>query len=1112
MMHIHSGTTIRQYQIDSVIGRGGMGIVYRATDTRLQQNIALKVLYPNLASQESYFRRFFREGQAVTRLNHPNIVRIYEVGQEDSACFIAMEYVEGQTLSSFLEHRGALPVEEALDIGIQIASGLECSHGQGVLHRDIKSGNIMITPDGLIKILDFGLARIAGVSALTMTGNVVGTVDYISPEQVMNDKVDGRSDLYSFGIVLYEMLTGQLPFAGDEPISIIYQHINDDPIPPSSIRPQLPVEVDRIVMTMIAKRPINRFPSASVTREELASCRAALSDLYEKQKSGLSSGVLHEQFRLRGRDEFACPVIGRDEELQALKTCIDITVTGKGGLEMIGGIEGTGKSRLMREALDYAASKGMWTFSGGCLYQEMAMPYQPVIDALSHRLAALSPAGNNHLRALIKEHYPAIAGLMPHVWSVEERKYLEETAPATLSPAAEQQRLFQSILQLLFQLADERGILIGLDDMHWADTGTAQLLHYLARQVDGRSISIIVAFRPEEVSETSEAPFAETMRRLQSEQIGHTMLLDNLNDRAIHSIVREIMSSRAIPASIGDRVYKESGGNPLFAIEILKWWRDRSRTHVLDQGALEQIEENTELIPPRITDLIARRLNRLNDHERELLEVAAIGGVRFYVDGLAVTMNMGRMETLRNLHRMERRHGLVQPVERGLYQFSHGKIQEVLYRDLPEALRQEYHAAWSRTFLARKESGEEVPVEILATHLYLGGNEAEAFPYLMQAGERARKMRAFREARKYWEQAEKILNNQDEDTSQDSRIEVMLNLGRIYYDLGDWNQATEYNKQTFGIAQKAKKINPQAKALQQLGAILVGRNQWNAAIQLFEQSMKLYEQAQDDMGIGSVNNYLGNIAYWRGQWEKATFFYDQALYIFKNKNELLNSAIVNSNLGNIYYSQGDNEKAIDYYNNSFNINKVVNNILGIAEVDINLGMVYERMEQWDKALEYHRDSVDLLERMGHTRQLWNAYINYSRVLARIKDVTLAGEIITKAHKILKDIKSQRGMAEARRVDGLIASMAQEWKLAGNMFDESERLCLESKDPYGHAETLRERGYMFIEKGDHKQGIHFLHQAEQAFQAIGAKGDVTLIQSKLKNLEMTWSHSNEQHHL
>ena len=1110
-MNIKPDTLLRHYEIASVIGRGGMGIVYKARDTRLDRDVAVKVLYPHFSGQKEYTKRFFREAQAVARIDHSNVVKIYEIGQEDDeTCFIVMEFIDGRALSDMLEENMKMSAEDVLNIAIQVASGLECTHEQGVYHRDIKPGNIMITGDGAAKILDFGLARVAGLSALTLTGNVMGTIDYIAPEQVLNEKVDHRSDLYSFGVVLYEMLTGQRPFSGHEAIAVIYQHINDNPVPPSTHRPGLQAEIDQLVLTLLAKQSSDRYQSTSALLTDLNTCRDLVSTDAGQVTIRLESHPVQVGLPIsRPHDEFHTILIGRTDEQERLQEAVKQALAGQGRLTLLAGNEGTGKTRLAIETLEYADTQGMWTLFGSCLYHEMSMPYHPFVEALSQRLSSarpgVSPVGYARLRSRILEETPDVAVLMPHIWTLQERRRLEERAPVSLNPEAEQQRLFQSIMYLMLLLAEDRGVVLCMDDLHWGDSGSVQLLHYLTRQLAGRRLYLLATYRPEEVEGTdqkAEAPLAETLRRMNSEGLGETIALSNLDETGVRTLVHEIVGSRAVPVSISDRVYRESGGNPLFVIEVLKWWRDKTKPEEQDPDwtHLEQIVEDEDLVPPRINDLIERRLSRLQDTERELLEVAAVGGTRFDVDDLASVTGTGRMDVLRQLDRLRRRQGIILHVEGGTYRFSHGKIQDVLYHELPEALRQAYHAAWGQILLTREQAGEDVAVEMLATHLYKGGDEQQAIPYLKQAAEHAKQMSAFREARKYWEQVDAALAQQDAPDTEKTQIEVDLKLGWVYYELGDLDDAINRYKKVFGAAKQLGDMRAQADSLMALGILLRNRNQWNEALKLFEQSLLLYTRGNNQREIAVVHTHMGTISSWRGQWATAKQHYQIALEIMIDLDEIADIASITSNLGNVALAEGEDDAAIKYYEMSAQGHQQTDNILGIAEVDANLGMVYERTEQWEEALRFHKESVELFERMGNSRNLWNAYVNYARMLARISDLNLAEEICQKAKEILIGQGNQRGLAEARRVDGLIASLRGEWKTAIQRFDESEQLCQEARDPYGHGETLRERAFMLLRRGDAEQAVAVLQQAEQAFLEIGAHGDAAIVQRKLDEIQ------------
>lgn len=251
--------TVSHFQVFDRIGAGGMGVVYLAEDTRLERRVALKFLPLQLCANKRARQRFIREAKAASALNHPNICTVHEIGEDDDGqTFIAMAHYEGRTLKQVLE-TGPLPIEEALDIARQVATGLACAHRKGIVHRDIKPANIMVTDDGLAVVLDFGVAKLADSVELTKTGSTVGTAQYMSPEQIRAEPVDQRTDIWSLGAVLYEMLTGQRPYEGDYAQQLVYKILNEEPQPPRSLRPSVPEDVGGIVTRLLEKDRDTRY-------------------------------------------------------------------------------------------------------------------------------------------------------------------------------------------------------------------------------------------------------------------------------------------------------------------------------------------------------------------------------------------------------------------------------------------------------------------------------------------------------------------------------------------------------------------------------------------------------------------------------------------------------------------------------------------------------------------------------------------------------------------------------------------------------------------------------------------------------------------------------------
>jgi serine/threonine protein kinase len=258
-----------RYEVGRLLGAGGMAEVFEGRDRLLARRVAIKVLQAQFVRDPSFLIRFKREAQAAASLSHPNIVGVYDTGSEDGTHFIVMEYVDGRTLKEVIRAEGPLYPERAAEICADVCSALVAAHARGLIHRDIKPGNVMLTPDGKVKVMDFGIARATTSETITQTAAVVGTAQYISPEQAQGQTVDYRSDLYSLGCCLYEMLTGTVPFTGATPVAIAYRHVREDPTPPRMLNADVPAPLEAICLKAMAKLPDNRYQTAAEFQSDL---------------------------------------------------------------------------------------------------------------------------------------------------------------------------------------------------------------------------------------------------------------------------------------------------------------------------------------------------------------------------------------------------------------------------------------------------------------------------------------------------------------------------------------------------------------------------------------------------------------------------------------------------------------------------------------------------------------------------------------------------------------------------------------------------------------------------------------------------------------------------
>lgn len=280
-----------RYELLEKIGEGGMALVYKARCRVLDRIVAVKILKNEFANDNSFVEKFKIEAQAAARLSHPNIVNIFDVGQEQDVYYIVMEYVEGRTLKEIVHEEAPLPVDTAVNIAIMICDGIHHAHERGIIHRDIKPHNILVTRDGIVKVADFGIAQAITKKTITYGGKILGSVHYISPEQARGEPLTRATDIYSLGCVLYEMLTGTLPFDAESPITVALKHIHDDPVPPRKLNENIPVEVENTILKAMDKVPARRFSSAEYMRNTLlGSGRGGL--VYDNRRSNRENTII----------------------------------------------------------------------------------------------------------------------------------------------------------------------------------------------------------------------------------------------------------------------------------------------------------------------------------------------------------------------------------------------------------------------------------------------------------------------------------------------------------------------------------------------------------------------------------------------------------------------------------------------------------------------------------------------------------------------------------------------------------------------------------------------------------------------------------------------------
>ena len=756
-----------RYQVQRLLGEGSKKRVYLARDTKLDTDVAVALIKSDGLDTEGLVR-IQREAQAMGRLrDHPHIVTVLDIGSEAGQTYMIQEVLRGGSLDELLQKEQGLPVEQTLRIGDEICQALQYAHRQGIIHRDVKPGNVWLTQDGTAKLGDFGLAVSVDRSRLTQAGMMVGTSLYMPPEQALGGDVSARSDLYSLGCVLYEMATGRPPFLGDGSLAIISQHVNTQPVAPLFLNPGLPPALDALIGRLLAKAPDERPESAAMVIEELRSIRDSA-----PAEPGAATAVASSA-GLQGVDWGR--FVGRREELAQLKAALENMLSGRGALVMLVGEPGIGKTRLAEEFGVYASLRGAQVLTGRCYEGEVALPYRPFIEAFRQYARSRPDA---ELRSELSDGAPEVARLVSEI----RQRFSEIPEAPPLEAEAERLRLFESVSTFVCNASRSKPIVLFLDDVHWADKPSLLMLRYLARAVAGERVLILGAYRDVELDRTH--PLSEVIATLRREQPYERVLLRGLPEDDVLAFLSAIEPPEELAAGRHDlaaALYRETEGNPFFIREVL--------SHLSEEGQLQREGgvwtakgSISDLgIPEGVREVVGKRLSRLSEGCNRMLTVASTMTGGFSWEALKAISDEGEAALLDLLDEAlaaqlvaERRGDGA-----GSYDFTHALIRQTLYGELSTPRRVLLHRRIGEALEALYGEHVEPHLAELSHHFFQaapGGDVDKALDYATRAGDRALELLAHEEAVAHYEVALQALALKGAPEDQ-RRSELLLALG-----------------------------------------------------------------------------------------------------------------------------------------------------------------------------------------------------------------------------------------------------------------------------------------------------------------------------------------------
>jgi len=873
------GTLLDQrYRILRRLGSGGAGVVYEARHEEMDRRVAIKVLHGELFQSPAAFERFRREARAAGRLAHPNVVLIHDFGRAgDDEAFLVMELCDGGNLADRLAREGALAPATTLELLAEVAAAVDAAHAAGVVHRDLKPANILFA-GGRVKVADFGLAKMFVGDDAQLTGaHAIGSPLYMSPEQCQGLAAGPASDVYSLGVIAYELLTGAPPFRGLTVQSILMAHVARAPEAPRALVAELPEAAETALLAALAKEPERRPRSAGELVAALAAglaglSPAALTSTGWRRAPAAGPGRTSRTTRERSGTTAAEP-IGREGELARLAELVARAGEGVGHLVTIGGEPGTGKSTLvgafLRRTRDQlpAALVGL---GRAAEHFASAEPYSPFLDALE---ALLAGPAREPLAAALTAVAPTWAAHFPSLVSASGGEEL-------LEGRRSRDRMPREFAALVAELGARRPVVLALEDLHWADPASVDLLAYLAPRLADLPLLAVATYRPAEI-EVERHPLRGLLGTLAQGSLPWSEIAPAPFGRAeVEACLRRELGA-GVPPQLVDFGLRRTEGNPLFLLAMVN--------HLVSSGAVERaggelrlvrsLRSIERIVPEGIAAVIRQKVERLEESDRRLLEAASVEGEAFSAAVAARLVDAEEVDVEERLRRLAARHRLVEPAGETEYpdgssaqrfRFAHSLYQHAFYDELAPKRRELWHRRAAEELERLHAPRPAGVLAQLAVHWEKGREFRRAIDKSLAAADVAA-WRNPKDARPFLDKALALASRLPEQEARAERARLLVRLGRHDAETAEFAGDVALYDTAERAVVEALELDPgSAEAETVLGLIHLERGENLRALEDFA---KVIERAPDHAPAWDGLSYLFKNT---GFWEHALAAHERA--------------------------------------------------------------------------------------------------------------------------------------------------------------------------------------------------------------------------------------------
>ena len=1103
------------YRILDTLGIGGMGVVYEGVHETTGARVAIKTV--KVANQR-LLSSFRREVRALGRVRHPNVVRILDEGVHEGLPWYAMELLDGVPLHRYAETApprassaatrerpdaatdvyddtatgDQAPAETAaagvvaglaatLRLVRRLCDALAYVHGEGIVHRDLKPSNVVVRADGTPVLVDFGIvAQFAGASGrevLDLAGDAVGTVSYMAPEQLLGELVDARADLYSLGCILYELVTGRVPFPGKDWNAVALAKLRRDPATPSHLVEGVPPELDALILKLLAREPRDRIGYA----DTVAAAIARLSGVAER-----ATDLPKPQAYL-----YRPGLAGRRDELAALERHAARLAAGTGGLVLVGGESGAGKTRLLTELTRTAYASRTAVLLGECApaapasaegergggapLEGLLGPLRAVADRCRERGPAETARVVGDRAAVLARYEPSIADLPGARRGAE---------PADLPPEAARLRLFTYLAETLGALTSDAPVLLLLDDLQWADDLTLGFLELLVQGdfFERRRMLVVAAYRVEEAT--------ERLERLAASPRVERVELDRLGRDEVASMVSDMLAITPAPALLAKYLARYSAGNPFFVAEYVRAAVDGGLVVRDDAGEWHAVEGDADAtsleryemlgLPRSLEQIVARRLASLPADARRVASAAAVLGREVREDLLAAVSGVAGGRLVDAVGELVRRDVLVD--DAGRLRFVHDALREGAYAALDGGDRAALHrrAAVAVEALAPGDAGRSLAT--LAHHWERAGETELARDRYLAAAREAKSRFALRESQRLYHG---YLRLTAEPTAESVRArnelarEVLRLRGRIAETVAEQERALEEARRLGDTA-------AEAGGLVGLGTVHRETGRFEEASELFERALDLARAVGDRRRESETLGALANTRMKQGALDEAQTIYEASLEIARAEGDRSLEAFALGDLAVVLDTKGEAAEARRLYEQALEIARAVGNRRSVGIMLGNLALLTAGQGRPAEARPLYQESIAIHRQTGDVQSEGTVLGNLAFLCEELGEVADARQLYEEALAIHRRIGNRMYEGIVLEDWATLERRSGRFARAEELIGEAERVLREARSPFYLAVCLCETGHVRLANGEAADAC--LDEAREIAATLPAGGE------------------------